>query len=125
MDPRLHRAVGWAAFAVTGMLGALSATGAWAARVAAISPQGEVAHVRQVVVKFSDAVVPLGDLRRAAPYAVSCTGPVPAVKKALQKAGMKLSDIDVIELNEAFAAQVIACTKALRASATSANTTGL
>jgi hypothetical protein len=60
------------------MLGGLSATEAWAARVAAISPQGEVAHVRQVVVKFSDAVVPLGDLRRAAPYVVSCSGPAPA-----------------------------------------------
>jgi len=78
MDPRLHRAAGWAALAVTGMLGGLSATEAWAARVAAISPQGEVAHVRQVVVKFSDAVVPLGDLRRAAPYVVSCSGPAPA-----------------------------------------------
>ena len=35
-------------------------------------------------------------------------GPVPAVNKALKRAGMKLSDIDLFELNEAFAAQSIA-----------------
>ena len=40
-------------------------------------------------------------------------GPVPAVQKALRNAGLKLSDIDLIELNEAFAAQVQACTRAL------------
>jgi acetyl-CoA acyltransferase len=34
-------------------------------------------------------------------------GPVPAVKKVMQKAGMKLESIDLIELNEAFAAQSI------------------
>jgi acetyl-CoA C-acetyltransferase len=38
-------------------------------------------------------------------------GPVPAVAKALDRASLKLSDIDVIELNEAFAAQVLACTR--------------
>jgi acetyl-CoA acyltransferase len=37
------------------------------------------------------------------------TGPVPAIKKALDRAGMKLSDIDLIELNEAFASQALAC----------------
>ena len=37
------------------------------------------------------------------------TGPVPATQKALQRAGLELSDVDVIELNEAFAAQAIAC----------------
>ena len=35
-------------------------------------------------------------------------GPVPSTAKALERAGLKLSDIDVIELNEAFAAQVLA-----------------
>ncbi len=38
-------------------------------------------------------------------------GPVPAVAKALDRAGLKLSDIDLIELNEAFASQVLACTR--------------
>jgi acetyl-CoA C-acetyltransferase len=38
-------------------------------------------------------------------------GPVPAVAKALDGAGLTLADIDLIELNEAFAAQVLACTR--------------
>ena len=38
-------------------------------------------------------------------------GPVPAVAKALSRAGVELSDVDLIELNEAFAAQVLACTR--------------
>ncbi|QHW00454.1 3-oxoadipyl-CoA thiolase [Spirosoma endbachense] len=40
-------------------------------------------------------------------------GPVPATKKVLQKAGLQLDDIDVIELNEAFAAQSLACIREL------------
>ncbi len=40
-------------------------------------------------------------------------GPVSATQKALQKAGLRLQDMDIIELNEAFAAQVLACTRAL------------
>lgn len=36
-------------------------------------------------------------------------GPIPATKKALSRAGMKIDDIDLIELNEAFASQSIAC----------------
>ncbi len=36
-------------------------------------------------------------------------GPVPATQKALKRAGLKISDIDLIELNEAFASQSIAC----------------
>jgi acetyl-CoA C-acetyltransferase len=35
-------------------------------------------------------------------------GPVPATKRALQKAGLKVSDLDLIEANEAFAAQSVA-----------------
>lgn len=38
-------------------------------------------------------------------------GPVPATEKALKIAGRTLADMDVIELNEAFAAQVLACTR--------------
>lgn len=38
-------------------------------------------------------------------------GPVPATAAALTKADLKLSDVDLIELNEAFAAQVLACTR--------------
>jgi 3-oxoadipyl-CoA thiolase len=40
-------------------------------------------------------------------------GPVPATKKALQRAGLQLSDIGLVELNEAFASQSIACIKEL------------
>jgi acetyl-CoA C-acetyltransferase len=36
-------------------------------------------------------------------------GPVPATARALTRAGLKLDDIGLIELNEAFAAQVLAC----------------
>jgi len=36
-------------------------------------------------------------------------GPVPASAKALEAAGLRLQDMDLIEINEAFAAQVIAC----------------
>lgn len=38
-------------------------------------------------------------------------GPVPSAAKALGKAGLEMKDIDLLELNEAFAAQVIACLK--------------
>jgi acetyl-CoA C-acetyltransferase len=40
-------------------------------------------------------------------------GPIPAIRKVLKKTGMTINDIDVIELNEAFAAQAIACMKEL------------
>ncbi len=36
-------------------------------------------------------------------------GPIPAVKAVLEQAGMTIDDIDVVELNEAFAAQVVPC----------------
>ena len=40
-------------------------------------------------------------------------GPVPAAQKALDRAGLTLADIDVVEINEAFAAQVLSCMKGL------------
>jgi acetyl-CoA C-acetyltransferase len=40
-------------------------------------------------------------------------GPVPAIRALLAKSGRKLSDVELIELNEAFAAQVIACAREL------------
>jgi acetyl-CoA C-acetyltransferase len=46
--------------------------------------------------------------------AVMGIGPVPAVNKALEKAGLKLKDIDIIELNEAFAAQILAVERELK-----------
>ena len=40
-------------------------------------------------------------------------GPVPAIKAVLERAGLKLSDIDRFEINEAFGAQVMACAREL------------
>ena len=40
-------------------------------------------------------------------------GPIPAVKAVLEQAGMKIGDIDIVELNEAFAAQVVPCREEL------------
>jgi len=40
-------------------------------------------------------------------------GPIPAIHRALEMAELELSDIDLIEINEAFAAQVLACARAL------------
>lgn len=58
---------------------------------------------------------PMGKLRAWAVAGVHPAymglGPVPATKKALERAGLVLSDVDLIELNEAFAAQVLACTR--------------
>ena len=41
-------------------------------------------------------------------------GPVPATKKVLERTGLSLADIDLIEINEAFAAQVLACERELK-----------
>ena len=40
-------------------------------------------------------------------------GPVPAIRKALKAAGLTIDDIDLVELNEAFAAQILACLREL------------
>jgi hypothetical protein len=48
-----------------------------AARVAAVSPQGEVGVVRQVVVRFDGPVVNAGDPRAAAPFKLTCNGAPP------------------------------------------------
>lgn len=51
-------------------------------------------------------------------------GPVPAVQKLLKKTGKKLDDIDLIELNEAFAAQYLACEKGLGLDRSKVNVNG-
>ncbi|HEY3107611.1 MAG TPA: thiolase family protein, partial [Chloroflexota bacterium] len=40
-------------------------------------------------------------------------GPVPAVRRALERAGLRLDEIDLVELNEAFASQAVACIREL------------
>ena len=57
---------------------ASSAGAAGAVSIVAVTPQGEVAQVRQVTVKFSEAVVAFGDPRLADPLAIACQGSVPA-----------------------------------------------
>jgi acetyl-CoA C-acetyltransferase len=58
---------------------------------------------------------PMGRLRSWATAGVHPAymgiGPVPATKKALDRAGLSLADMGLIELNEAFASQVLACTR--------------
>jgi acetyl-CoA acyltransferase len=56
--------------------------------------------------------------------AVMGTGPVPATQKALKRAGMKLGDIELIELNEAFASQALACVRMLELDEAKVNVRG-
>lgn len=56
--------------------------------------------------------------------AIMGIGPVPATQKALQRAGLKASDLDLVELNEAFAAQSIACIKDLNLDINKVNVNG-
>ncbi len=51
-------------------------------------------------------------------------GPVPATRKALQRAGISVADLDLIELNEAFAAQAIACIRDLGLDESKVNVNG-
>lgn len=51
-------------------------------------------------------------------------GPIPASRKALERAGLRMSDIDLVEINEAFAAQSIACLRDLEIDAAKANVNG-
>jgi acetyl-CoA C-acetyltransferase len=86
-----------------------------------------------VVVASADAAGKLGakPLARIVAYATSGVSPkdifiapVPAVQMVLAKAGLKLSDIDLWELNEAFAAQMLACGKELGLSEEKVNVNG-
>ncbi len=56
--------------------------------------------------------------------AIMGIGPVPAVRALLQKQNFKLEDIDLVELNEAFAAQVIACDRELHFDMSKLNVNG-
>ena len=66
------------------------------------------------------AALGLKPLARVAAYATAGVppelfglGPIPAIRKVLRQTGLTLDQIDLIELNEAFAAQVLACLKGL------------
>jgi 3-oxoadipyl-CoA thiolase len=51
-------------------------------------------------------------------------GPIPATRKALERAGLNVSDLDLVELNEAFASQSIACIRELRLDPEKVNVNG-
>ncbi|KAI3598391.1 Large extracellular alpha-helical protein [Cupriavidus necator H850] len=63
-----------AVLALVATLGILAAGGAQAAQVTRFSPEGTVGQVRQVAIRFDEAMVPMGDVQATAPAAVSCTG---------------------------------------------------
>lgn len=56
--------------------------------------------------------------------AIMGMGPVPSSSKALQRAGLKATDLDLVELNEAFASQSLACIKELGLDITKVNVNG-
>jgi acetyl-CoA acetyltransferase len=51
-------------------------------------------------------------------------GPVPATQKALKRASLSIADIDLVELNEAFASQALACMQELELNASKVNVNG-
>jgi acetyl-CoA C-acetyltransferase len=51
-------------------------------------------------------------------------GPIPATRKVLQRAGLRITDIDLIEINEAFAVQALACVRELEMDPAIANVNG-
>ncbi len=74
-----------------------------AAALAVVSPQGLERSGRQPLARIVTTAVAGVD--------PSCMGlgPVPATRKALERAGLAVADLDMVELNEAFAAQALAC----------------
>ncbi|GAA3949587.1 acetyl-CoA C-acetyltransferase [Gordonia caeni] len=88
------------------------------------SGQNDGAAVCVVTTREKAAELGLRPLARLVSWAVAGVepsrmgiGPVPSTRLALQRAGLELDQVDLIELNEAFAAQVLACTTALGLSA--------
>ena len=77
-----------------------------AALIVASRDAGDKAGVKPIARIIATAVA-------GVPPRIMGFGPVPAGKKALERAGLELKDMDVIEINEAFAAQVLACLKGL------------
>lgn len=73
-------------------------------------------------------VTPLATIRASAVAGVDPNimgiGPVPATKKVMEKSGFDLDDMDIIEINEAFAAQVLACDRELKMDPEKVNVNG-
>ena len=90
--------------------------------VTAGNASGIVDGAAALVIAGEDAVKargvkPMGRIVSWATVGVDPTmmgmGPAPAIRKALEKAGLSLADLDLIEINEAFAAQYLSCEKEL------------
>jgi acetyl-CoA C-acetyltransferase len=77
-----------------------------AAMIVASKQAGDSAGAKPIVRVIASAAA-------GVPPHIMGIGPVAACKKALERAGLTLKDMDVIEINEAFAAQVLACLKGL------------
>lgn len=73
-------------------------------------------------------VTPLATIRESAVAGVDPNimgvGPVPATKRVMKRSGLTLNDMDIIELNEAFASQVIACDRELEMDPDKVNVNG-
>src|SRR5699024_8090803 len=73
-------------------------------------------------------VKPLATVRAAAVAGVDPNimgiGPVPATNKIMEKSGLSLDDMDLIEINEAFAGQVLACNRELKMDLEKVNVNG-
>lgn len=73
-------------------------------------------------------VTPLATIRESAVAGVDPNimgiGPVPATKKIMEKTGLLLNDMDIIEINEAFASQVLACDRELEMDPDKVNVNG-
>ena len=83
-------------------------------------PQGKAERRYAGVTHIDCAALTTSEAARLVSYAAAGVepelmgyGPVPATQKALKKANLELSDIELIEVNEAFAAQYMACEKLL------------
>jgi len=101
--------------------------------VTAANASGICDGAGSIILATEDAVTEhnLTPLARLVSYHVSgCDpkimgiGPVPAIKEALKKAGLDLKDVDRMEINEAFAAQFLACSKELDLDMTKTNCNG-
>ena len=77
---------------------------------------------------FEMGIVPMmkiaGYASAGVPPEIMGIGPVPATRKALERAGLTMQDIDLIELNEAFAAQSLAVVRELEIDRTKLNVNG-
>jgi acetyl-CoA C-acetyltransferase len=89
-----------------------------AAVVVVTTAQKAVALGLKPVVRLVDAAA------AGVPPEIMGIGPIPAVKKLLKKTGIKLDDIGLIELNEAFASQSLACIKELGLNPSRVNVNG-